>query len=92
VCQIIEVLGLAPSTVSKHLSVLSSAGLVVMRKEGRWAYYRLSDGAYADATRPLIEWLRGALQGASTVERDRVMLEAVLALNLCDVARNQRSR
>ncbi len=92
VCQIIEVLGLAPSTVSKHLSLLSSAGLVVMRKEGRWAYYRLSDGAYADATRPLIEWLRGALQGASTVECDKVMLEAVLALNLCDVARNQRSR
>lgn len=92
VCQIIEVLGLAPSTVSKHLSLLSSAGLVVMRKEGRWAYYRLPDGPAADANRHLIEWLRTELQDASTVKRDRTLLEAVLALNLCDVARSQRRR
>ena len=42
VCQIIEVLGLAPSTVSKHLSLLHAAGLVDVRKEGRWVYYSLS--------------------------------------------------
>ena len=41
VCQITEVLSLAPSTVSKHMSILKQAGLVQMRKEGRWAYYRL---------------------------------------------------
>ena len=27
-------------TVSRHLAVLRSAGLVVVRKEGRWAHYR----------------------------------------------------
>ena len=42
VCQIIEMLGLAPSTVSKHMSILRQAGLVETRKEGRWIYYRLS--------------------------------------------------
>src|SRR5512137_1434832 len=42
VCQIIALLGLAPSTVSKHLAVLRSARLVDSRKEGRWIYYRLS--------------------------------------------------
>ena len=39
VCQIIEMLGLAPSTVSKHLSILRQARLVDDRKEGRWMYY-----------------------------------------------------
>ncbi|MEM1211006.1 MAG: metalloregulator ArsR/SmtB family transcription factor [Planctomycetota bacterium] len=39
-CQLVEVLDLAPSTVSKHLSVLHGAGLVRMRKQGRWHYYR----------------------------------------------------
>lgn len=39
VCQIIELLGLAPSTVSKHMHVLQEAGLVEGRKEGRWVYY-----------------------------------------------------
>jgi ArsR family transcriptional regulator len=36
VCQIIEMLGLAPSTVSRHMNVLQRAGLVRARKQGRW--------------------------------------------------------
>lgn len=36
VCQIFELLDLAPSTVSKHLSILRQARLVEGRKEGRW--------------------------------------------------------
>ena len=44
-CQIIELLGLAPSTVSKHMAVLHQAGLVESRKEGRWIYYRLTEEA-----------------------------------------------
>lgn len=41
-CQIIELLGLAPSTVSKHMAILHQAGLVQCRKDGRWAYYRVN--------------------------------------------------
>lgn len=39
VCQLIELVRLAPSTVSKHLSILYQAGLVESRKKGRWVYY-----------------------------------------------------
>jgi ArsR family transcriptional regulator len=42
VCQIVELLELAPSTTSKHLHILKEAGLVQSRKKGRWVYYRLS--------------------------------------------------
>ena len=35
-CQLIELLGLAPSTVSKHVELLRVAGLVDRRKDGRW--------------------------------------------------------
>ena len=41
VCQITELFGLAPSTISKHLSILFQAGLVESRKDGRWFYYQL---------------------------------------------------
>ena len=41
VCRIIELLQLAPSTVSKHLTILKRAGLIEGRKEGRWMHYRL---------------------------------------------------
>jgi len=35
VCQLTELLSLAPSTVSKHVAILRQAGLVDLRKEGR---------------------------------------------------------
>jgi DNA-binding transcriptional ArsR family regulator len=41
VCQIIAVLALSPSTVSKHLFLLKSAGLVNDRKEKKWVHYSL---------------------------------------------------
>jgi DNA-binding transcriptional ArsR family regulator len=40
-CELIQVLGLAPSTVSKHMTELLRAGLVERRKQGRWHFYRL---------------------------------------------------
>ena len=42
VCQITEVLKLAPSTVSAHLRELRLAGLTEERKEGRWVYVGLA--------------------------------------------------
>ncbi|MGE4296720.1 MAG: ArsR/SmtB family transcription factor [Desulfovibrionaceae bacterium] len=43
VCEVTPTLGLAQPTVSKHLKILEEAGLVVWRKEGSWAMYRLAD-------------------------------------------------
>lgn len=42
VCQLIALLNLAPSTVSKHLTILRSARLIDSRKSGRWMHYRLA--------------------------------------------------
>ena len=42
VCQIVELMELAPSTVSKHMAILKQARLVDSRKDGRWMYYRLA--------------------------------------------------
>lgn len=61
VCQIIAVLALSPSTVSKHLFLLKSAGLVNDRKEKKWVHYSLdreSDDPYvAGILRELSSWL-----------------------------------
>ena len=42
-CQITEVLGLAPSTVSAHLRELRLAGLIGERKQGKWVYASLQE-------------------------------------------------
>lgn len=60
VCQLIELLGLAPSTVSKHMSILYHAGLVETRKEGRWMYYRLPNNP-SKAILGSLQWLQESL-------------------------------
>lgn len=79
VCRIVEVLALAPSTVSKHLSLLSEADLVEVRKDGRWAYYRLPQGAAKKAVRPVLKWLEDTLGCEPVVLRDAERLAGVLA-------------
>ncbi len=92
VCQIIAVVGLAPSTVSKHLSILSAADLVDSRKDGRWAYYRLPQGEALKAVKPVLKWLEKALAGDESVVRDAKRLEAALACPQESLSERQRKR
>ena len=45
VCEIREVLGIAQSSVSKHLKILDQAGLVFGTRKGLWTDYGLADGS-----------------------------------------------
>lgn len=92
VCQILEVLALAPSTVSKHLSILSNAGLVDSRKEGRWMYYRLPEGRDGAFVRPALKWLRNVLQGDGVLVQDARNLKTALACEPKHLCRRQRAR
>ena len=42
VCEISEVLNIALSTISAHLKLLKTSGLIEDEKEGRWVIYRLA--------------------------------------------------
>ena len=42
VCEITDVLRLATSTVSKHLSILKSTGFIIEEKEGKWVNYLIN--------------------------------------------------
>ena len=61
-CQIIDLLELAPSTVSKHMDVLYQARLVERHKEGRWHYFRLSNHQTLPMVRRAIEWVMESLR------------------------------
>ena len=92
VCQIVEVLALAPSTISKHLSILSAAGLVDFRKEGRWAYYRLPEGSARAYARPVLKWLGDTLKNDQTIEQDAKKLRTVVSCDPGSLCRRQRER
>lgn len=82
VCQIMEMLGLAPATVSTHLSVLHRAGLVESRKSGRWIYYRLPDGDAPPHVRGILQWLQDSLVEDPQVAQDTGRLQIVCRTSL----------
>lgn len=43
VCELIDVLRMGQSKVSRHLAYLKKAGLVTDRKDGLWSYYSLAE-------------------------------------------------
>ncbi|WP_305043992.1 ArsR/SmtB family transcription factor [Geoalkalibacter sp.] len=47
VCDLMSILDLPQSTVSRHLAYLRNAGLVVDRRQGVWMYYQLAPAADA---------------------------------------------
>jgi len=78
VCQLIELLRLAPSTVSKHMSVLKQAQLVVGRKKGRWMYYRLPGKTTALIVRRILSWVRQAASEDPRIRMDAGRMKKIL--------------
>jgi ArsR family transcriptional regulator, arsenate/arsenite/antimonite-responsive transcriptional repressor len=76
-CQLIEVLELAPSTVSKHVDLLRQAGLVKMRKDGRWHYYCLAGRNASPAVRDALRWVTRALENEQLIQADTTRLAGV---------------
>jgi len=91
VCQIIEMLGLAPSTVSKHMAVLYQAGLVEMRKAGRWVYYRLADEGGDPCSLAAMRWVLGSLEGNEQIAQDAERLKVVRKADKDDLCDHYRS-
>jgi DNA-binding transcriptional ArsR family regulator len=77
VCRLIGLLDLAPSTVSKHLSILKQAGLIESRKNGRWVYYKLAEDHLQPATRTALAWLRQSLAKDKTIAEDKRKLKQI---------------
>lgn len=80
VCQIQALLGMAPSTVSKHLAILKTAGFVVDRRDGKWVFYTQA----TDKGNPYVAGVRSLLKGRldrdPRIRADRLRLRQVLAV------------
>ncbi len=90
VCQIIELLSLAPSTVSKHMAILKSAGLVDSRKDSRWVYYRVAESADGEQIRELIAHTVALLESDKSIEKDDKCMNAIVSEGLEALCRKQR--
>ena len=92
VCQVTELLQLAPSTVSKHMSILKQAGLVEGRKEGRWMYYRWAGKQAPPSVRQALKWVRSSIAEDRVLQDDAIMLEKILQIDPELLCRRQSGR
>lgn len=74
VCRLISLLKLAPSTVSKHMSILKQAGLVETRREGKWTYYKLSSGTSDAMIQEIVAWVEKHLEKDPVIASDKLEL------------------
>lgn len=86
-CQLVELVRLAPSTVSKHMSILKQSRLVEARKKNRWVYYRLAGPTASSAVRDAIAWVQRSLANEPKVTGDAQRLNEILQMDpeqLCE--------
>jgi DNA-binding transcriptional ArsR family regulator len=87
VCQIVALIDLAPSTISRHLAILRAAGLIRCRKSGRWIHYRLADPSGDDVTRRTVAWIREVLAREPRIGSDREAMAEILRKDPEDLCR-----
>ena len=82
VCEIKDVLKLATSTVSKHLSILREAGLIVDWKDGKWINYKINPDPDSLAANALL-YTQMQIEDDETIKNDRKLINCVDRNNLC---------
>jgi len=89
VCQLTGLFGLATSTVSKHLSILHHAGLILSRKSGRWVYYRLPGKSAPVAVREALDWVHKSLAKTDEADGDGKRLAKIMKMDLAEICRRR---
>ncbi|HUQ79803.1 MAG TPA: metalloregulator ArsR/SmtB family transcription factor [Gemmatimonadaceae bacterium] len=70
VCDLVDLLGLPQPLVSRHLAYLRRTGLVEVRRESKYAHYRLAEPEHA-VHRNLINCVRSCFVGIKSLDRER---------------------
>lgn len=78
VCNLVDFIGLADSTVSKHMSILKQAGLVESCKKGRWVYYRLADEDASPLVKTALQFAYDHLHNDKIILGDANRMEDIL--------------
>ena len=87
VCQVIAILSLGQSTVSKHLFLLRSAGLIKDRRDRKWVHYSLDRGSDSPYATRMLRNLRSWLNEDPVIAKDRdraAMARAIGPMAICE--------
>lgn len=75
VCEVMQVMGISQSKASRILSALYDAGLLRLRKEGRWALYSIDREGAKEYMNDILAGVARALADNPVATRDRERLK-----------------
>lgn len=90
VCEITEILKLAPSTVSKHLSILKEANLILDEKNGKWVNFKINDKIDKDYIISILSILKDNLDDNNLVNNDKGFVVNVDRNIICNINIGER--
>ncbi|MCA9733346.1 winged helix-turn-helix transcriptional regulator [candidate division KSB1 bacterium] len=88
VCEITDVLQLANSTVSKHLSILRDIDLIIDKKQGKWVYYSLNTDSGKEINQEIMDVLNLAFHENEQVAKDAEKINQIDRFTLCKIDTN----
>lgn len=83
VCEMTQILGLAASTTSKHLSLLKDVDLIFEQKDKKWVNYHLNRASQNKNIKTILPLIEGWLNEDETIQRDLEKVISVDRTQLC---------
>lgn len=83
VCEITDVLELATSTVSKHLSILKETGFIIEEKDGKWVNYMINPQPKDPRISSIISTLDFWIADQKIIEADKIKVTKVDRYIVC---------
>ncbi|MDA3938449.1 MAG: metalloregulator ArsR/SmtB family transcription factor [Spirochaetia bacterium] len=73
VCELLEVLDIKGGTLSAHLKLLKTAGLINQKKEGRWIVYSIS----SEKVKSFLTGIESELENKTIIQNDKTIIKDI---------------
>jgi ArsR family transcriptional regulator, arsenate/arsenite/antimonite-responsive transcriptional repressor len=83
VCELAAALGITQPSVSKHMSLLKEAGMVMDEREGQWILYRLCDEKVNQYAPVILKQLTAWANDDPCVKHDKKTAASLCRQELC---------
>lgn len=88
-CQLNSLLQLSGATISRHLNIMTNAGIVNFQKRGRWMFYEIRPAFYITHS-SLLDWLQQQKHNCPEYALDQETLQKIMQRSADELCREQR--
>jgi ArsR family transcriptional regulator len=80
VCEIMDILGMTQSRISRHLGILKQVGFIEEERRGRWVVYRITKNPGV-----ILDYVEQQVKNEPTYNGDIARIEKTLSKRLCSI-------